>query len=142
MKPTEAVLLKFLKEVDGDFYPPLSQKTDLNLFAKKILANAEFFYRQSDSGDIIGLVVIYANDWEKKYAYIPLVAVSPSYRRLGIANKLLLAALDYVASLGNKIQTIGIHTNNSVAVKLYQNIRFKSVEIENGRTYMEIKLVE
>ena len=32
--------------------------------------------------------------------------------------------------------------NNSVAVKLYQNIGFKSVEIENGRTYMEIKLVE
>lgn len=140
MKPTEAVLLKFLREVDGDFYPPLSQKTDLNLFAEKMLANAEFFYEQSDSGNIIGLVAVYANDWEKKYAYIPLVAVSPFYRRLGVANKLLLAALDYVASLGSKIQTIGIHTNNSVAVKLYQNIGFKSVNIEDGRTYMEIKL--
>lgn len=43
MKPTEAVLLKFLREVDGDFYPPLSQKTDLNLFAGKMLANADFF---------------------------------------------------------------------------------------------------
>lgn len=125
MKPTEAVLLKFLREVNGDFYPPLSQKTNLNLFAEKMLANAEFFYEQSDSGNIIGLVAIYANDFGKKYAYIPLVVVSPSYRRLGIANKLLLAALDYVASLGNKIQTIGIHTNNSVAVKLYQNIGFR-----------------
>ena len=140
MKPTEAVLLKFLREVNGDFYPPLSQKTNLNLFAEKMLANAEFFYEQSDSGNIIGLVAIYANDWEKKYAYIHLVAVSSSYRRLGIANKLLLAALDYLASLGSKIQTVGIHTNNSVAVKLYQNIGFKSVDIENGRTYMEIKL--
>lgn len=140
MKVTKAALLKFLKEVDEDFYPPLSQKTDLNLFAEKMLANADFFYEQSDSGNIIGLVAIYDNDWEKKYAYIPLVAVSPFYRRLGIANKLLLAALDYVASLGSKIQIIGIHTSNFIAVKLYQNIGFKSVSIENGRTYMEIKL--
>lgn len=89
----------------------------MNLFAEKILANAEFFYEQSDSGDIIGLVAIYANDWKKICLYSFGCSSSP-YRRLGIANKLLLAALDYVASLGNKIQTIGIHTNNSVAVKL------------------------
>lgn len=140
MKPTETELLKFLNEVNDDFCPPLSQKTNLNLFVEKMLANADFFYEKSDSGNITGLVAIYANDFEKKYAYIPLVAVSPSYRRLGIANKLLSAALDYVASLENKIQTIGIHTDNPVAAQLYQKLGFESVSVENERYYMEFRL--
>ncbi len=140
MKPDKEMLLRFLREVDEDFHPFLSQKTKLSVFADKMLNNATFFYEVSDSGDIKGLVAIYANDYEKKYAYIPLVAVSPSYRKRGIASRLLLAALDYVKSLNGKILSVGIHTNNSVAVKLYLGVGFESVNTSNGRNYMEFKL--
>ena len=140
MKPAKDVLLDFLKELDGDFHPPLSEKTDLESFADKMLDNAVFFYELSDSGSIKGLIAMYANDYEKQYAYIPLLAVSPRYRKLGIANRLLSATLQYIASLKGKINTIGIHANNPVAISLYQKIGFKCKETINGRSYLEFKL--
>ena len=140
MELTQESLVRFLREVDKDFHPPLSEKTDLKEYVAKILEKAMLFYELSDSGDIKGLVIMYANDFEKKYAYIPLVAVSPLYRKQGVVYKLLGESLQYLNTLKGEIQVLGIHTNNPVALVLYQKMGFKSVETVNGRTYLELKL--
>lgn len=140
MKPTKEALLRFLKEVDGDFNPPLSEKTDLAQYADKILRNAVLFCDLTDFGAIKGLIVLYANDYAKKYAYIPLAGVGSSYRKQGIAGKLLSEAIQYVEALKGKIQVLGIHSNNPVAISLYQKMGFESVETIDGRTYLELKL--
>ena len=133
MELTQESLVRFLREVDKDFHPTLSEKTDLKEYVAKILEKAMLFYELSDSGDIKGLVIMYANDFEKKYAYIPLVAVSPLYRQQG-------ESLQYLNTLKGEIQVLGIHTNNPVALALYQKMGFKSVETVNGRTYLELEL--
>lgn len=140
MRPSKESLLDFFKEVDTDFHPTLSEKTDLSLYADKILRNAILFCEFSSSGKIKGLVVMYANDYEKKYAYIPLVAVSPAYRRLGLGHKMLVEALNYVKSLDGKILSVGIHTNNPIAYKLYQKLAFEYVSDCDNRFYLEYHL--
>lgn len=135
MKPNKEALVHFLKEIDNNFYPALSIKTDLNIFADKLLRKAVLFY-ELDNKKIIGLVAMYANDYEKQYAYISLVGVLPSYRQRGIAKKLLREAVEYVGSQ-EKIRKIGIHTNNPIALRIYCTLGFKCIETVEGRTYLE-----
>ncbi len=95
-KPAKDVFLNFLKAVDGDFSPPLSQKTDLQEYADKMYKNAELFCEYLPSGEIKGLVAMYANDRERQYAYITLVVVSSLHREQGIATRLLGEAISAV----------------------------------------------
>ena len=115
------VLMEFLQKVDKDFTPYLSQKTDLSAFGDRLLNHANLFVSKDEKGEIKGLVALYANDFVKKYAYIPLLAVAPEYRKQGIARMLMNEAIDYVRELGSeKIQVIGIHTSNPIAFDFYK----------------------
>ena len=139
MKPSKEALFTFLKRVDNDFYPPLSEKTNLALYVDKILDKAILFCDLTDSGTIKGLIVVYANDYARKYAYIPLVCVDPFYRNQGIAGNLLAEAIQYLKSLKGKIQILGIHSNNPIAIKLYKDFGFHVVD-STERAYLELKL--
>lgn len=137
----KAELMKFFKKIDTDFNPSLSHKTDLDSFCEKMLKNANLFASYNDNGEIKGLVAIYANDFESHYSYIPFVAVDVNHRKQGIARKLLSQALEYIRSMGrDKINCVGIHTNSSVALHLYEELGFCLKEELPNRKYLEINL--
>lgn len=135
------VLMEFLQKVDKDFTPYLSQKTDLSAFGDRLLNHANLFVSKDEKGEIKGLVALYANDFVKKYAYIPLLAVAPEYRKQGIARMLMNEAIDYVRELGSeKIQVIGIHTSNPIAFDFYKELGFRLLDESNNREYLELHL--
>lgn len=135
------LLMEFLYKVDKDFTPCLSQKTDLSAFCDRLLNHANLFASQDGDGKIKGLVALYANDFVKKYAYIPLLAVSPEYRKQGIARRLMNEAIGYVKKLGTeKIQVIGIHTSNPIAFDFYRELGFRLLDESNNREYLEFHL--
>lgn len=135
----EENILTLLKEVDLEFHPNLSKKTDLHVFAKKAIEIAHCEYEEDETGNLKGLVVGYNNDIQNGYSYISLVAVSPNCRKQGIAKKLITQFIAYTKNL-IYIQKIGIHTNNNIALMLYQNIGFEIVSECDGRYYLEYKL--
>lgn len=133
--------MEFLQKVDKDFTPYLSQKTDLSAFGDRLLNHANLFVSKDEKGEIKGLVALYANDFVKKYAYIPLLAVAPEYRKQGIARMLMNEAIDYVRELGSeKIQVIGIHTSNPIAFDFYKELGFRLLDESNNREYLELHL--
>ena len=135
------VLMEVLQKVDKDFTPYLSQKTDLSAFGDRLLNHANLFVSKDEKGEIKGLVALYANDFVKKYAYIPLLAVAPEYRKQGIARMLMNEAIDYVRELGSeKIQVIGIHTSNPIAFDFYKELGFRLLDESNNREYLELHL--
>lgn len=135
----KSVLLKFFHKIDNDFNPSLSHKTNLDSFGEKILKNAKLFVSYTDDGEIKGMVAIYANNFESHYSYIPLIAVGSDYRKQGIARALLVQAIDYVRGLGKgKINCIGIHTNNPVALHLYEELGFCLKDESQNREYLEL----
>lgn len=137
---SKSVLLKFLRKVDNDFVPSLSQKTDLEAFCTKIMSKAMLFVSCAKDGNINGLVVMYANDLEHHYSYVSLVAVDLSFRKQGIADSLMRKAISYVKSLGkDKINCIGIHTNNAIALHLYEKLGFVVQSELDNRKYLEMK---
>lgn len=131
------MLYRYLVDVDRDFIPFLSEKTDLRQYVEKVIEKASLYSILSDDDNIAGLVVFYANDFEKRYAYIPLVSVRSECRRQGIAGRLLNSALDYIRSLNGKISTVGIHTNNQHAFDLYVKLGFKHISTIGERAYLE-----
>ena len=135
----KSMLMKFFRKIDKDFDPILSHKIDLDSFCEKMLKNANFFVSYADDGEIKGLVAIYANNFESHYSYIPLVAVDSHFRKQGIARTLLSQAIDYVRCLGkDKINCIGIHTNNPIAFHLYKELGFCLKDESQNREYLEI----
>ena len=133
--------MEFLQKVDKDFTPYLSQKTDLSAFGDRLLNHAKLFVSKDENRKIKGLVALYANDFVKKYAYVPLLAVVSEYRKQGIARMLMNEAIDYVRELGSeKIQVIGIHTSNPIAFDFYKELGFRLLDESNNREYLELPL--
>ena len=92
-------------------------------------------------GAINGLVALYANDFENHYAYVSLVVVDSDYRNQGIARNLLVQAINHVRGLGiDKIQKIGIYTNNYIALHLYETLNFCRISVSQNRYYLELSL--
>lgn len=135
-------LMDFLSKIDKYFTPNLSQKTDLSDYCDKLLSNAQLFVSYSNGGgNINGVVALYANDFKNHYAYVSLVAVDSDFRNQGIARNLLVQAINHVRGLGvDKIQKIGIYTNNHIALHLYETLNFCRISVSQDRYYLELSL--
>lgn len=129
-------LLIFLQNIDEDFTPCLSDKVVLSDYVAKIMEKADLIIERGE-GDIRGLVVLYCNDEINRKAYISLVGVSTLYRNQGIAKRLMKQAIQIVKK--KKFRTLGIHSNNPVAIRLYQSLGF-SILISGERSYLELRI--
>lgn len=125
-------LLNFLQKVDVEFNPTLSEQVDLKAYSERLINEACLVHECDDNGDIIGLVVIYVNDKTNSNAYIPLVAVSLNKRNQGIAKRLVKKAILVARDAGK--ESVGIHTNNSIAYAMYKKMGFVDVEGEVNKT--------
>ena len=132
----ERSLLLFLNKVDKDFSPPLSSKVDLKDYILKIQEKAELI-TEEQNGLIRGLVILYCNDFETKIAYISLVGVLPEFRGMGIAKICMSQAINVAKEKGMK--RIMIHSNNPVAVKIYNDLGFHIIE-DGDRKLMSLSL--
>lgn len=127
----------FLRRVDQDFIHPLSSKVNLREYAIK-LSELAYISAATQGDSIIGMVAMYCNDFENNKAYIPLVAVDSRFRGKHIGRSLMTAAISYAKSNGFK--TIGIHTENPIALYLYTSLGF-IIRQDTERKYLEIDLI-
>lgn len=136
MMVSKESLIDFLTRIDYDFSPSLSSKVLLSDYALKILEKAELIIETS-TGVIVGLVVVYCNDLEGLTGYIPLVGVVRDSRGEGIAKRMMLRAIKLSKIKG--MRRILIHSNNAIAVRLYQNLGFHIIE-DGERKLLELNL--
>ena len=132
-------LYNLVLEVDGEFSPKLSEKIELSEFTSKALKKGHCVFENGDEQDLKGVVVGYANDKVKRYSYISLVAVGKKYRKQGVAKRLVKQFVEFVSSIPY-IDTIGIHTNNPIALKMYIDLGFIVIEEINRRYYLEYRV--
>ncbi len=133
----KAGVLSFLEEINYDFTPELSAKVSLPEFVDKIFSKA-ILITVGESNMLKGLVVMYCNDEETHRAYISLVGVKQEVRGQGIAKKMLMDAIAVAKQC--RMFTIGIHSNNPIALSLYKKMGFETI-LGGEREYLELKLV-
>ena len=75
----------------------------------------------------VGLRKVDDKTWE-----FTKMAVDKNYRRLGIAEAISYASFKKAAALGAKQVILYSNTKNQGAIKLYEKIGFRHVEVEQG----------
>ena len=131
-------IVDFLQQIDNDYTPSLSTKISLQDYSEKIKTLGHVII--DPCKDFIhGIAVIYCNDSETQKAYIPLVGVSKEFSGQGVAKR-IVKELIYFAKYKN-FKVIGIHSNKSVSIKIYQSLGFVVVgNPQDGRYYMELEI--
>lgn len=122
--------LAFLREVEGDFVPPLLSRIDVESYYAK-LVNYSTFTTCYCSNELVGLSASYDNNYDSKSAFVTFIAVKSNYRGNNIAGQLLKRIEAHARAVG--MTKIGIDTNNPVAKQCY---------IKNGFVLQEQHLLK
>jgi ribosomal-protein-alanine N-acetyltransferase len=121
-----ATILSHLVVCDPTFNPRLSERVDLEAYARKLVTHAT--RHEAWEGDrLLGLVAIYANAPDRMTAFITNVSVTPDQQGKGLAARLLAAGIESVRDLGFGRISLQVGQGNARAHSLYIRQGFKPV---------------
>ncbi len=123
----------------ANFVPHLDERVDIPQYAKKISDAAERFEAWVD-GRLVGLVAVYCNNDEKKFAFMTSVSVSAEWTGFGISGKLIGASVAYAKKTGMERVRLEVASENLVAIELYRKNGFVANAKTNSLIFMELIL--
>ncbi|MDD4748054.1 MAG: GNAT family N-acetyltransferase [Salinivirgaceae bacterium] len=135
-KATTDEILNHLISCDDLFQPSLSSNVNLEIYAKKI-ADKSITFEAWDGSTLVGLVACYLNDIKKKLGYITNVSVVKAYQGCRIGEELLKKLIVFANNQGFEKLALEVERENGKAIKLYQNLNFKVVELKETKLYLE-----
>lgn len=133
-------LYNFLKKIDKSFPIPISDKTDFDVFLKKIKSKG-LVYCAFDKELVIGACFFYCNDDNTKTAFLTLLGVLDKYKKNGVGSNLVDLMIRYCKS--KKYSRIRLYTreNNFGAIRLYLKNGFYTVKSDRKNDLMlELKI--
>jgi len=120
-------ILSFLMKTDKDYYPPISKKVNLEIYANKILLHADIIVIYEHGADSIGgLIAFYSNQEYGPYSYIPVIGVLKNLRGRGYAKHLLAACFECLTQKNIKLVKMQTWDSNP-ALKLYKALGFDEI---------------
>lgn len=122
---TQHLLVEYLKFVDADFGIALSSKTNLDVYAAKLLQNGKVIVAMEDN-QIISLIGCYCNDLVNHIAYIPILSTSLYARGRGLAKSMVMFALEECRKGG--MYSVRVNSINPIAIRVYQTLGFQIVK--------------
>jgi ribosomal protein S18 acetylase RimI-like enzyme len=135
----EKEIFLHLNECSNNFTPPLSDRTDLASYAKKLFENAETF--EAWNGDrLIGLIAGYFSKDETKTFFISNVSVIKEYSGKGIASRLLKDCISCCKENDYFVLTLEVNRHNSPAVAYYKKYRFRQYESKGDQLFLKLEL--
>lgn len=121
------VLTDFLKQQDKEFPIPISQKTDIDSYAKKLLQFGYVLAAKDDAGTIQGVVAGYANNRTTCEAYESVFVVDAAFRGTGLAKSLFLEQKKVCMEAGMKKLILHTYKTNKKAITFYR--KFEGAQI-------------
>lgn len=122
-KASEAEIAEHLGLCDADFVPSMSERVDINDYAKKIVSKSTRFEAWVDD-KLVGLVAVYCNDMEKRTAFITSVSVLREATGKGIAESLMKRCIERKKALGMRQVSLEVASDNMPAIRLYEKCGF------------------
>lgn len=132
-------LLQLLELCDQDFHPPLSERVNLNWYAKRMALHTVRF-EAWDGSVLVGLVAAYCNAPDKAKAFITNVSVLLNHRGQGVSKKLLRSAYAYAVDNGFASMSLEVNKNAIAALALYRGEGFE-ITSQTGDTLTLIRLL-
>ncbi len=128
-----------LRECDGLFIPPLSERVEVNEYSQKIASLATRFEAWTEDG-LAGLLAAYCNDQSQATAYITSLSVSPRFQGQGVAAKLLNNCISYLTQLGFIAIKLEVNRHNTKAMNLYEKYGFLVDQISGESQMMTLQI--
>ena len=133
-------LMDFLKQVDDSFPVPISRKTNLHCYARKLFDKASFCCIRRE-GKVVSLACGYANEMNSGLGYISMIATLPEYRGRRFASLLLSDFIAICKGKGFKgVHLYAVETNVG-AMMLYRKAGFSEYFIDNEPRPLDKHLV-
>ena len=130
-------LEKILWELDDDIIPKLSERVNIEEYAKKLSANAEVFYVKH--GDIdIGSCAVYMNNEET--VFISSIAIKKEWQNKGIGNFLWEKIIVLANTRGIRTIELMVNKNNYKAITFYNHLQFTELKMNTEWIGMRYKL--
>lgn len=122
-------ILKHLWFCDENHHPKLSERLDMDNYARKIFGKSVTFEAWSKN-DLIGLIAAYLDD--EKQGFITNVSVSSEHMKKGIAKALIQHCIN--AAISKRIYTLSLEVSheNNAAIKLYKKLGFEKPGLKTG----------
>lgn len=132
---------KFLFIVDKYFPVPLSEKTNIPVYARKLKDKATICVEEDENGNILSMCAGYTDNTINAQAYISLVATLPESQGRGYGKKLVKEFLD----IAKKKSLDGVHVyaveNNKPAMKMYGALGFRRWYLKNELRPKDVHLI-
>ena len=134
----QKILTQYLREVDKDFEIPLSNKTDLEIYAAKLLTHG-IVLASLDCGHFNGMLAGYCNDTNGGNATISILSVKKHSRGQGISHQLIIRMIDFCREA--EMRKILVDSINPIAISSYRSSGFHITKIESDdkitKTFLE-----
>ena len=118
--------LSAIERIEQRSYPtPWSR----SMFAGELAKPSSICVGAFDAENLAGFLIIsrYVDAW-----HVMNVAVSPEYRRRGIATMMLDRLFELTAGDGRRGYTLEVRVSNTDAIRLYERVGFKARGIRRG----------
>lgn len=122
-----------IKHCDGAFEAPVSQRVIYPALLEKLHQKGKCIFAYN--GQTLGYCAFYANDSERKNAYISLIAVAPEYQKLHIGTKLLRDSFEMMRACGMNHCLLEVRKDNQNAIRFYKTNHFVMIE-EREESYL------
>lgn len=123
------IISKFLTDIDFELPTPLSNRVDLETYARKVLEKGIVLGIKDDK-KLVSASFFYANDNSSRVAYLTLLGTLRQYRGLGYAKKLLTKTLEYCKKKSMTVIQLETDLNNKSAISLYSSFGFEIIEVK------------
>jgi ribosomal protein S18 acetylase RimI-like enzyme len=140
-KSDSATIAAHLRACDRGFVPLLSERVDIDDYARKIEGNAQRFEALAGS-KLVGFIAAYCNDRRKVNAFVTSVSVLPDWQRQGIAAKLLETCVEAIRTLAFERIELEVDERSTPAVTLYERFGFRRMSTKDQIVIMELKLAK
>lgn len=110
-----------LERFDMSFEEPLHNEIDFNVYSEKLSLHAHFILAY-DEKELMGFIAYYINK-DRRYAYIPFIAVHKEGRHRGIGH-LMLSYLLQILPLEIKQISLEVKEDNNNAQAFYKREGF------------------
>ena len=118
---------------DSAFENPVTQRITYSKILEKIHQKGKLIFAYD--GNLLGYCAFYANDAERRIAYISLIAVVPEYQEMHIGTGLLKESFEIMRTYGMKQCMLEVRKNNRNAIQFYKKNRFFVIE-ERAESYL------
>ncbi len=136
---SEKDLYLHLEKCNHLFVPPLSEKVNLQDYARKLFENAHTF-EAWDSKELVGFIGVYFTDRQTKKAFISNVSILETYNNKGTATELLNMTKEYAKSHEFDKIVLEVNAKNMNAIAFYVKNNFEIEYEKMDSLFMEFNI--